>query len=153
MSENKTENNRPAIIINNQYIKDLSLEIPHAPEIFGKLNQQPDLKVDIDIQTKNLENNIFNVSLNIAMNGSVSGESLFILELSYGAVVSLNIPQEHIEPVLAIEIPRMLFPFARNIITQCLIEGGLPPIMLNPIDFAAVYANRQAAANQNQDKQ
>lgn len=151
MSENKTETSRPAIVINNQYIKDLSLEIPHAPEIFGKMNQQPELKVDIDVQTKKLDNDIFNVSLNVAMNGKIGEESLFILELSYGSVVTLNVPAEHVEPVLAIEIPRLMFPFVRNIISQCLLEGGLPPIMLNPIDFAAVYANRQAAAaNQNQ---
>lgn len=151
MSENNTEANRPAIVINNQYIKDLSLEIPHAPEIFGKMNQQPELKVDIDVQTKKLDNDIFNVSLNVAMNGKIGEESLFILELSYGAVVTLNVPAEHVEPVLAIEIPRLMFPFVRNIISQCLLEGGLPPIMLNPIDFAAVYASRQAAAaNQNQ---
>lgn len=151
MSENNTEANRPAIVINNQYIKDLSLEIPHAPEIFGKLNQQPELKVDIDVQTKNLDNGVFNVSLNVAMNGKIGEESLFILELSYGAVVTLNVPAEHVQPVLAIEIPRLMFPFVRNIVSQCLIEGGLPPIMLNPIDFAAVYAARQAApANQNQ---
>lgn len=149
MSDTNTENNRPAILINNQYIKDLSFEIPHAPEIFKKLTQQPELKIDIDVQTKALEENHFNVTLNIAMNGNISGEPLFILELSYAAVVSLNVAQEHIEPVLAIEIPRLLFPFARNIVTQCLSEGGLPPIMINPIDFAAVYASRKAA-NQNQ---
>lgn len=149
MSDTNTENNRPAILINNQYIKDLSFEIPHAPEIFKKLTQQPELKIDIDVQTKALEENHFNVTLNIAMNGNISGEPLFILELSYAAVVSLNVAQEHIEPVLAIEIPRLLFPFARNVVTQCLSEGGLPPIMINPIDFAAVYASRKAA-NQNQ---
>lgn len=148
MSDNKTENNRPALLINNQYIKDLSLEIPHAPEIFSKISQQPELKIDIDIQTRDLGNSVYNVDLVFSMNGKIAEENLFILELTYGSVVSLNIGPEMIEPVLAVEVPRLLFPFARNIITQCLVEGGLPPIMLNPIDFAALYANRKAA-NQN----
>lgn len=148
MSDNKTENNRPALLINNQYIKDLSLEIPHAPEIFSKINQQPELKIDIDIQTRDLGNSVYNVNLVFSMNGKIAEENLFILELTYGSVISLNIEPEMIEPVLAVEVPRLLFPFARNIITQCLVEGGLPPIMLNPIDFAALYANRKAA-NQN----
>ncbi len=150
MSENNAENNLPAIAINNQYIKDLSLEIPHAPEIFKQLTVQPELKVDIDVQTKKLEGQTHNVTLNFALNGDVAGEKLFILELSYAAVVTINVPQEHVEPVLAIEIPRLLFPFARNIITQCLVEGGLPPLMLNPIDFASIYAARKAAGSNGQ---
>ncbi len=147
MSENASTNNQPAVLINNQYIKDLSLEIPHAPNIFSRITSQPALKVDINVQSQKLENSSYNVTLNLSLNGNLGEEKLFILELSYAAVVNLNIPEEHIEPVLGIEIPRLLFPFARNIITQCLIEGGLPPFMLNPIDFAAVYNARKAAEN------
>lgn len=137
---NAQANERPAIVINTQYIKDLSFEIPHAPEIFRKMNKQPEMKIDLNVTHKPLENNTHAVCLNVAVNGSIADEKLFILELSYEAVVSLNIPQEHVDPVLSIEIPRMMFPFVRNIITQSMLEGGLPPIMLNPIDFAAVYA-------------
>lgn len=140
MSENK---NVPAIVINSQYIKDLSLEIPHAPEIFKQIRQQPQIQVDINIQSKKLEKNLHNVLLNINLNAEVEGKKLFILELSYGAVATLNVPEEHIEPVVGIEIPRLLFPFARSIVSHCLTEGGLPPIMLNPIDFAALYAARK----------
>ena len=85
----------------------------------------------------------YNVSLKINLNGDVEDKKLFVLELSYAALVTLNVPEEHIEPVIAVEIPRLLFPFARNIITQCLVEGGLPPIMLSPIDFAALYMARK----------
>ena len=148
--ENNQQANRPAVLINSQYIKDLSLEIPHAPEIFSKISQKPELKVDMNVQSQKLASGDYNVTLNIAINGDVANEKLFIIELSYAAVVSINLPQEHIEPVLAIEIPHLIFPFARNVITQCLTEGGLPPLMLNPIDFVAMYQNRQAAANQAQ---
>ncbi len=140
MSEENT--NVAPITINSQYIKDLSLEIPYAPEIFQEMTSQPELKVDVSIESKKIENN-HNVTLKININSDVNGKKLFVLELAYAALVTLNVPQEHVEPVIAIEIPRLLFPFARNIITQCLVEGGLPPFMLNPIDFAALYMARK----------
>ncbi len=149
MSEKNEGTNQPAIIVNSQYIKDMSLEIPHAPEIFKEIKEQPELKVDINVETKHLENNEFNVCLNLALNGDVAGKKLFILELSYAAVVTLNVAPEHMEPVLSVEIPRLLFPFARSIVTHSLVEGGLPPLMLTPIDFAAIYNARKAAANNN----
>ena len=134
--EQKNQNQAPAVTVNNQYIKDLSLEIPFAPEIFHEIKSAPKINLDVDINAKNLEKNFYNVDLNIAINGDIEDKKLFVLELTYSAVVNVNVPQEHIEPVLLIEIPRLLFPFARNVITQCLIEGGLPPFMINPIDFA-----------------
>lgn len=144
MSEKKQDNvNVNPIMIHNQYIKDLSLEIPYAPEIFQQKNAQPELKVDVSIESKKINEN-YNVLLKINLNGDVDGKKLFVLELSYGALVTLNVPEEHIEPVIAIEIPRLLFPFARNVVTQCLVEGGLPPLMLSPIDFASLYMARKA---------
>ena len=143
MTENKQENVKAMpIAIHNQYIKDLSLEIPYAPEIFKQITSQPALKVDVSVESKKIEDS-YNVSLKINLNGDVEDKKLFVLELSYAALVTLNVPEEHIEPVIAVEIPRLLFPFARNIITQCLVEGGLPPIMLSPIDFAALYMARK----------
>lgn len=143
MTENKQENVKAMpIAIHNQYIKDLSLEIPYAPEIFKQANSQPELKVDVSVESKQIEDK-YNVTLKINLNGDVEGKKLFVLELSYAALVTLNVPAEHLEPIIAVEIPRLLFPFARNIITQCLVEGGLPPFMLSPIDFAALYMARK----------
>lgn len=78
------------------------------------------------------------------MDGDVNHQKLFILELTYSAVVALNVPAEHLEPVLMIEIPRLIFPFARNVVTNCLVEGRPPPFMINPIDFVTMYNNRKA---------
>ncbi len=143
MTENKQENVKAMpIAIHNQYIKDLSLEIPYAPEIFKQASSQPELKVDVSVESKQIEDK-YNVTLKINLNGDVEGKKLFVLELSYAALVTLNVPAEHLEPIIAVEIPRLLFPFARNIITQCLVEGGLPPFMLSPIDFAALYMARK----------
>ncbi len=136
-------NGQPAIMINTQYIKDLSLEIPHAPEIFKEINSAPEIQINIEVGYQTLENNFYNVELKIAMNGDVNRQKLFILELTYAAVVALNVPAEHTEPVLMIEIPRLIFPFARNVVTNCLVEGGLPPFMINPVDFVTMYNNRK----------
>lgn len=143
--ENKKAENQnvPAIVINTQYVKDLSLEIPHAPEIFREINTAPKIDVNVDVNAEHMHDNFFNVSLSIKMEGNINEKKLFILELVYAAVVSLNIPQEHVEPVLLIEIPRMIFPFARSVVTNNLVDGGLPPFMLNPIDFAGMYEARK----------
>jgi len=136
----------PSIAVNNQYTKDLSLEIPFAPEIFKEINAGPEIDINVDVDTRHLENNVFNVELKIEMNAEINSKKLFVLELNYAAIVTLNVPEEHIEPVLLVEIPRILFPFARSIITNTLVDGGLPPFMLNPIDFATMYNARKEAA-------
>ena len=152
-TRNNEKSNIPPIVINAQYVKDLSLEIPHAPEIFRKITQAPDVHVNVDVNANHMHDNFFNVALNLRIDGDVNQEKFFILELEYDAIVSLNIPKEHVEPVLLVEVPRLMFPFVRSIVTHCLTEGGLPPLMLNPIDFVAMYQNRQAANQAQQDNQ
>ena len=128
--ENQNEKQVAPITILNQYIKDLSLEIPHAPQIFT------------------VDKNIYNVSLSFRIDGDVKDEKFFIVELDYCGVVSLNIPDEHVDAVLKIEVPHMLFPYARQAISGVLMDAGLPPLMLNPIDFVAMYhANKKSEAN------
>ncbi len=144
--QNENKQQLPAIVINNQYIKDFSLEIPYAPEIFKEIKKNPEVSVDVNVDVKSLEDNYFNVDLLFSINGDAESKKFFIIELTYSAVLQLNVPQEHVEPVLMIEIPRMLFPFARQIITTSLTEAGLPPFMLNPIDFAALYQLRKKAS-------
>ncbi len=140
MSETQQNN---SISILGQFIKDLSLEIPHAPEIFAEIKSAPKIDVNIDVKSDAKGNDRYAVTLHIVINGKVEDKTLFILELSYMGFAEVKVPAEHLEPVLMIELPRLLFPFARNVITQCLCEGGLPPFMLNPIDFAALYAARK----------
>lgn len=138
---------KPSIMINNQYIKDLSLEIPFAPEIFNEINTNPEMDIKIDVDAKHLSENFFNVEIKLAMNASIKDKKLFVLELNYASVATLNVPKEHLEPVLLIEIPHLMFPFVRSIVTNTLVDGGLPPFMLNPIDFAGMYAARKETKN------
>lgn len=154
--ENKTENNegnkQPPVAILSQYIKDLSMEIPHAPQVFKKMQSTPPkIGVEVNIEAGILEEDgIFNVLLNVNVNGDTTEEKAFILELSYGAVVALAIPQEHIEPVLMIEIPHMIFPYVRQIVANTMSNAGLPPLMLNPIDFAGMFATRKTKEQEKQ---
>ncbi len=138
-----TEQENPEVSLNMQYIRDMSLEVPHAPEIFSKLNTQPKINVDLNIDVNKLNEKNFEVTLNLRLNADISNEALFIFELSYAAACTVQLPEEQIEPVLFIEIPKLLFPYARQIISSNLANAGLPPLMLTPVDFAAVYKKKK----------
>lgn len=136
MNDNMPQNE---VSINIQYIKDMSLELPHAPQIFSKMGNPPKINVDMNIDATKLNDEQYEVTLHLRVNADIDEESLFIFELAYAAACTLNIPEEQKEPVMFIEIPKMLFPYARQIISSNLAEAGLPPLMLTPVDFAAVY--------------
>ena len=133
----------PPIQVNAQYVKDFSFEVPSAPAIFLDLQKgAPDIGVKVDINAEPLGEGIFEVSLHLNIDANVNGKVAFILELVYGGVFSINVPGEHVQPVLLIECPRLLFPFARNIIADITRDGGFPPMLLQPIDFVALFRAR-----------
>jgi len=137
MENTQNNNQQPAgIMIHSQYIKDMSLEIPLAPEIFKEMNKNPNVNVDMGMNSKKMEDGNYNVTLTAKMNADIEGKTLFIVELSYAAVVSVN--------VLYIEMPRLLFPFVRSIIANSLSAAGLPPMLLSPVDFVALYNAKKA---------
>ena len=106
--------------------------------------RQPEISIKVDVQGRNLEGPLFEVVLDIRADCK-SGEAVaFILELSYGGVFTLNVPEQDIRPVLLIECPRILFPFARQILATTTLNGGFLPLMLGPVDFAALYQRQQA---------
>ncbi len=130
----------PPLVVNAQYVKDLSLEVPNSPEVFARLRQAPKVSVDVDVRTRRLADNSYEVTLHIDCRGLIEDETVFIVEVAYGGVFTLNnVPQEHIRPILLVECPRLLFPFARGIIATMTREGGVPPLLINPIDFAELY--------------
>jgi preprotein translocase subunit SecB len=147
-------------VVNAQYVKDLSFEVPGAPQIYSTLRAQPQVAVNLDVQVKRLteEQLVFEVTLvarveatkpaESATNGSEGPGIVFLAELSYAGIFTLNgIPENQIEPVLVVEGPRLLFPFARNILADVTRDGGFPPVLLGPIDFLALWhARRQQAA-------
>lgn len=134
----------PALAINAQYIKDLSFEAPATPQIFKELqNQQPNISVHVDVKAKNIAPPAYEVVLSIKAECKINDASAFIMELAYGGVFTVNVPEQHLRPILLIECPRLLFPFARQIVAMTTVNGGFLPLMLGPVDFAGLY-QRQA---------
>ena len=152
--ENTVKAEQPqGLMIHSQYTKDLSLELPFAPEIFKDMpKQNPNVAIDINIGNRSLEEDVYEVSLTAKINADIADKKLFILELTYAAVATVKVPEEHLEPVLYIELPRLLFPFVRNIIANNLTEAGLPPMLISPIDFIALYQARKAKEAEKAEK-
>jgi preprotein translocase subunit SecB len=149
----------PPLVVNVQYIKDLSFEVPNAPEIYATLRSQPQVAINLDVQARPLQDgqNVYEVVLAVkaearepVQNGG-EGRPVFIAEMQYAGVFTLNgVPQESVEPLLLIECPRLLFPFARTVLSDVTREGGFPPVLLQPIDFVGLWhSRRQAVANAN----
>lgn len=130
----------PPIVAKAQYIKDLSFEAPAAPGVFALLaNRQPDISINLDVQVSPVPDGSFDVALHVKINCKVGDMTGFVLELAYAGLFALNVPEEHRQPVLLIECPRLLFPFVRQIIADVSRDGGFPPLMLAPVDFAGLY--------------
>jgi len=138
---------QPALVINGQYIKDFSFEAPNTPDIFNLLqSEMPNIQVDIDVQGEGKGDNLFEVVLKVRAEAKVKEELAYICELSYAGLFSINVPPEHLGPVLLIECPLILFPFLRRIMADTTGDGGFAPLMLSPIDFASLYQQRVAQA-------
>ena len=143
----------PALAINGQYIKDFSFEAPNTPEVFNLLQTElPNIQVDIDVQGEGKGDNLFEVILKVRAEANVKTEPAYICELSYAGLFSINVPQEHLGPVLMIECPLILFPFLRKIVADVTGDGGFAPLMLSPVDFAALFQQRVEQAQNEQDK-
>ena len=133
----------PRLTIVTQYIKDFSFENPHAPGSFDQGRSRPEIAVRVDVRAQNLAPERYEVGLQLHVDAKADGEPVFIVELSYAGLFSLaNIPQDSLQPVLLIECPRLLFPFARRIVADVTRDGGYPPLMIDPIDFVALYRRR-----------
>ena len=123
-----------------QYIKDLSFENPGAPQ---GLTQNPQIEFGVDLQARQIDGTNYEVELKLRIHATVSEKQLFLLELAYAGLFRLeNIPEDALQPLLMIQAPHLLFPFARRIVADVVRDGGMPPLMVEPIDFAALYQAR-----------
>ncbi len=134
----------PSFLVLAQYLKDLSFENPRAPEIFQD-GQSPQMDVSVDVNARNFGPDQYEVELSLSAKAKHNNEAIFIVEASYaGAFEIKNMPREQLEGVMLVECPRLLFPFMRQIIADATRNGNFPPLMLEPIDFMAIFlANRQ----------
>jgi len=135
-----------------QFVKDLSFEAPHAPEIFQDLRQTaPDIPISIDCAMRELKEDQYEVMLNLHLEATVGDKTAFILEVAYGCVVKLGeLPPEHVRPVLMIEVPRQMYPFVRQIVADATVQGGFPPLMLQLVDFMDLYRRKYATEEERQ---
>jgi len=131
--------------VKGQYIKDLSFENPHAPQSLMATNAKPGIEVSVDLKAQKLQDNIYEMTLHITARASTEGNTMFLVDLSYGGIFQVaGIPEDRVEPLIMIDCPFVLFPFARRVIADITRDGGFPPLMLDPIDFHALYVQNRA---------
>ena len=141
-----TPGEQPSMRILGQYLKDLSFENPNAPGSLAPQQNQPDINIGVNVNARNLAPTDFEVELHLDAKATSGGKVVFAAELLYAGVFRMeNFPPNLLHPAVLIECPRMLFPFARQVLADATRNGGFPPLMLDPIDFAGMYQRRMQA--------
>ena len=145
MTSNGGQDDRPSIAVLAQYVKDLSFENPNAPQSLAPSTQQPNINIQINVEARPLNEPDVEVMLKLEGHAESNGQVLFNFELVYAGVFRLqNIPQADMHPAVLIECPRLLFPFAREIVATSVRNGGFPPLLLEPVDFGMLYQRKMA---------
>ena len=135
----------PQLNVLAQYVKDLSFENPNSPNSLAPQEKQPAINIQINVTATPLGENDYEVALAIEGKAEIDGSLLFGFELIYAGVFRvLNVDQENLHPLIMIECPRLLFPFAREIVASSVRNGGFPPMMLDPVDFVGLYRQNMA---------
>jgi preprotein translocase subunit SecB len=135
----------PQLNVLAQYIKDFSFENPNAPSSLTPSQQQPSINIQINVNARPLADSDIEVELKLEGKAETGQNVLFGFDLTYAAVFRIqNVPQENVHPVVMIECPRLLFPFAREIIATAVRNGGFPPLLIDPVDFVALYRQKMA---------
>ncbi len=149
---------QPVVFCHTQYVKDLSFENPNALAAAAGEGGAPNIDMNIQIGAAAVRDGLFEVVMTVEGKATRDGKHLFVAELQYAGLFTIrNVPQEHMEPVLYIHCPTLLFPFARQIVADITRNGGYPPLLLNPVDFGQLYqaqsAQRQAEQGQTEQSQ
>jgi preprotein translocase subunit SecB len=133
----------PQVGLLAQYVKDLSFENPNAPAVYS-WTAQPQIDIQFNISNQKAADDVFEVALRITAKATTENGTSFAAELVYAGLFGLrNIPEEQLQPFLLAEAPRLLFPFARRVLADAVQDGGFPPLLLDPIDFGALYMQQQ----------
>lgn len=146
----QTPDGKPMMLVNAQYVKDLSFENPNAPQSLSQQGE-PNVQIAIDVNANQVAEKAFEVTLTLRAEGTAGETALFIVEIVYAGIFSIgDVPEEYLAPLVYIEAPRQLFPFARAIIADAVRDGGFPPLLVQPIDFVQLYQQRAAQAQAEQ---
>lgn len=149
MSEQEQQQEQQAVFsIEKIYTKDLSLEIPNAPQIFLE-REAPAVDVQLHNESRQVDEGIFESVITVTVTAKLGEKTMFLVEAAQsGIFVIRNVPQEHLGPVLGITCPNIVFPYVREVISDVVSRAGFPPVMLSPVNFEALYAQQEQAATQ-----
>ena len=137
----------PQVRVVAQYIKDLSFENPNIDRLLTGPGENPNLKVEFNVNARPMADKLFESSIHFTAQAASNAGVIYECEMVYAGLFQIeNLPPDHLEPFLMINCPTLLFPFLRRLIADITREGGYPPLLLDPIDFAQVYVQRQQAA-------
>jgi preprotein translocase subunit SecB len=152
--KNEEQQGHPVFRMQKMYIKDFSFENPNAPQVFLTRDQEPKVDFNLQLNSKKIDDDHWEVSIGITakmLDKKAEDAVMFIAEIDHAGVFLLkNIPEEHLQRVLAVDCPLMLFPFTRQIVSQVSVDGGFMPFLMEPINFITLYEN---AKQQNDEKQ
>ena len=145
------QNAQPGFSIEKLYVKDASLEIPSAPQIFTD-RTQPQVNVELGNTAQKLEEGIFEASIKVTVTAKVGEKVAFLVEVTQAGIFAVrNIPEENLEMILGVTCPNILFPYAREVVSDLVTRAGFAPVLLNPINFEALFMQqKQQAENPNQ---
>jgi preprotein translocase subunit SecB len=133
---------QPVFTIEKVYVKDLSLELPHAPQVFLE-TQAPQVDVQIGSAANPVQEGLYECTLTLTVTAKVGEKTYFLVEVTQAGIFQIrNVPQSDLDPILGIACPNILFPYGREVVADLISRGGFPPVHLAPINFEAVYAQR-----------
>jgi len=134
---------QPSFQIEKIYVKDISLEIPNAPQVFLEA-QGPQLEIQVRNESAQFAEGLYEVVITVTVTAKAGDKTMFLAEASQAGIFSLrDVPQDDLEPLLAVACPTILYPYARETISDLVTRGGFPPVLLAPVSFEAIYAQRQ----------
>jgi len=142
------EQPQPSFQIEKVYVKDLSLEIPNAPQVFLEA-QTPQLEIQVRNESSRFADGLFEVVITVTVSAKAGEKTLFLAEIAQAGIFSLrNVPEADLEPLLAVACPTILYPYAREAVSDAVTRGGFPPVLLQPLDFVALWQSRRGQQGQ-----
>jgi preprotein translocase subunit SecB len=132
----------PSFAIEKLYVKDLSVEVPNAPEVYLE-RESPEIGIQLQTGAKGLGDDAFETTLTVTVTAKIGEKTVFLVEVGQSGIFRVrNVPEENLEPLLSIACPNILFPYAREVISDCVARAGFSPVILQPVNFEALYASR-----------
>jgi preprotein translocase subunit SecB len=144
--------NQPVFSIEKVYVKDISLEIPNAPQVFLE-REAPQVDIQLHHQSSKVDEGVYQTLLTVTVTAKVKEKTLFLVEAGQAGIFTIrNIPEADMEPILGIACPNILYPYVREVVSDIVVRAGFPPVMLTPVNFEALFqAQKQAQAEQQKE--